>query len=256
MQEDNRRIDVVDQQGQIEQNISAFGDAAAAIFVVPDLLTPLFINPRHVTQRNGLYCLTETGTIPQRLIPQAKLDDPAQLSTVLARTLTIERMLASGVRVIVFHIHAHRKQVGGQGDVDESEFQKLRQRYPTLVLLPISQIDYKALQPKVCTATYCHYDATGLHVMGVNATQIHAAPALCHWGVKTLADESEACQTLNAFLASRNLPCLHDLVTKKNYLSQLTSLWGLFAATPQRTTEQAMMMQALEETIPSQLRSP
>jgi hypothetical protein len=94
------RTDVVNRQYSIEIKMAKHAEKGAAVFFVPSLLTPMFVNRKHVEKNaaSQLFQLKQgpeaDKTIPDGLIPQNKLDDPQQLSTVLQRVISINELLA------------------------------------------------------------------------------------------------------------------------------------------------------------------
>ena len=77
------------------------------------MLTPLCLNPDDIYRddKDGLFKFIEGKIVPDGLMPPAKAQDPAQLSTVLARTLSMQDMLKAGVTIIIAAVNSGRPRV-------------------------------------------------------------------------------------------------------------------------------------------------
>lgn len=122
------RVGVVSEQREVEEKLAA----GKAIFAVPSLLTPMFISPKYVTydEKDSLYKLntTDKSVLPAGLIPESKLQDPAQLSTVLGRVLSVHGMLARGIEITILHTQKERQKADNKpGHVDAAEIHLLTQ---------------------------------------------------------------------------------------------------------------------------------
>ncbi len=194
------RVGVVSEQREVEEKLAA----GKAIFAVPSLLTPMFISPKHVIydEKDSLYKLntTDKSVIPDGLIPESKLQDPAQLSTVLGRVLSVRNMLARGIEITILHAQKERPKADNKpGHVDAAEIHLLTQQYKNLHLKLIDEKLYEEFKTRVCAATYW-YDDKGVDAyVGIDASQINSATANHDWGVKrdhAMIDKLEALNEL------------------------------------------------------------
>lgn len=179
------RIAIVGEQRLIEESLTM----GSAIFVVQDMLTPLFISDEHVwlDAADGLYKLKndDKALIPDGLIPEEKLKDPKQLSTVLGRVLSVPAMLKSGVKITVIHVNTHRPKADKKpGLVDATNIAKLKEKYRNLHFQIIPQATYDHYKTKVCAATYCDEQSGEKVFTGIDASQINSTISQHDWGVK------------------------------------------------------------------------
>lgn len=211
--ETKNRIEVVGKQYEVEKLV-AKSTKGAAVFVVPSILTPLFISPEAVIF-DELFKLKPgyEKAIPEGLIPEEKLKDPAQLSTVLARVLAVVEMLNSGINIIVLHVDAERKKADKKmGFVDKKQVLELMNKYPKkLSFTTISDADYQRYKDKVCAATYCYNDGTGSHTVGIDATQINSATTSQNWGIRTAQEAKDKLAQLDLLLSEYHLLSTNDL---------------------------------------------
>lgn len=199
--DDKPRIPVVEAQRLIEVSLTT----GSAIFVVKDMLTPLFISHEHVylDEKDNLFKMKndEKTFIPAGLIPEEKLNDPKQLSTVLGRVLSMRAMLESGVEITVIHMNRDRPKVGNNNEfVDSTNIVKLKEQYKNLHFCIIPQETYDDYQTKVCTATYCD-EQSGVKVFkGIEANKIHSITNQHEWGVKDDNQVAGKISSLNELL--------------------------------------------------------
>lgn len=205
------RIEVVGEQHKIEKQVAS-AKKGAAVFVVPSLLTPLFISPDAVLF-DGIHKLKEGSeqAIPDGLIPEEKMKDPKQLDTVLARVLTVMAMLKAGVNVVVLHVDEERKKADKKmGFVNKKRILELTEQFAkNLLLVPIADADYQNYKDKVCAATY-YFDADKTYSIGIDATQINSAVTSQNWGVRTEAVAIAKIDNLNELLKRNNLASLQE----------------------------------------------
>jgi hypothetical protein len=186
--ESKLRLEVVGKQFEIE-NAVAQSKKGLAVFVVPTILTPMFIDPEAVTNENGLHTLKKGCGIPDGLVPEEKAKDPLQLATVLARVLSFRAMLEQGIIMIVMLVEPERKKADKKmGFVDKEQVMELVNSYPDqLHFVTISKNDYEDYEDykdKVCAATYFFYEGHSLQIVGIDATQINAPGASLNWGIR------------------------------------------------------------------------
>lgn len=133
----------------------------------------MFVNPIYVVLEDGLYKLNVDAkeAIPDGLMPEAKLQDPQQLSTVLGRVLSVRAMLDRGVDVTILH-------------VDPTEITSLKIKYKNLHLQAIGKQLYDQYKNLVCAATYRDEQSDEVTYTGIDASQINATAAHHDWGVK------------------------------------------------------------------------
>ena len=195
------RIVVVGEQRLIEESLTM----GSAIFVVQDMLTPLFISEEHVSldPADGLYKLKndDKALIPDGLIPEAKLNDPKQLSTVLGRVLSMPAMLKSGVEVTVVHVNLDRPKADNKlGFVDATNIAKLKEKYRNFHFQIIPQATYDHYKTKVCAATYCDEQSGEKVFTGIDASQINSTKSHHDWGVKPDEEVEDKVSSLNQLL--------------------------------------------------------
>lgn len=194
------RVSVVTEQREFEEKLAA----GKAVFAVPSLLTPMFISPKHVIydEKDSLYKLNtnDKSVIPDGLIPESKIQDPAQLSTVLGRVLSVRNMLERGIEITILYVQKERPKADNKvGHVDPAEIHVLTQQFKNLHLKPIEAKLYDEFKTKVCAATYW-YDDKGVDTyFGVDASQINSTTPHHEWGVKkdqAMIDKMEALNDL------------------------------------------------------------
>ncbi len=153
------RTENVNRQREIEVEVIASGKGDA-LFFVPTPLTPFYIDPNAVTQNaEGLYVLKEGYFIPDGLIPTEKQNNPAQLSTVLGRVLTVVDMLKKGIDVTVFCTTSDRPKADGKsGHVEPAHFKALQKQFSNLHIVTIPSEKYASLKDTLPAATYFFKD--------------------------------------------------------------------------------------------------
>lgn len=200
------RVEVVSEQRNVEEKLTS----GKAIFAVPSLLTPMYINPKHVIydEKDSLYKLVENDLtlIPVGLIPEAKMRDPAQLSTVLGRVISVRKMLERAIEMTILYTQKDRPKADNkEGFVDSTEINLLVQQFKNCHLVPIDAKLYDEYKTKVCAATY-FYDDNGVDTyVGIDANQINSTTANHDWGVKRDQAMVEKFEALNELLVECNL---------------------------------------------------
>jgi hypothetical protein len=127
------RVLIVGQQKEYEENlVKMSADACgnlAMMFVVPDMVTPAFVNPDDVEKSGDLWVLKEGRSIPAGLVNDTVSTDPEQLSTVLGRAITLRDMLELGARIIIYSVNESRPAKGKDGNVDNTNVKALFEKY-------------------------------------------------------------------------------------------------------------------------------
>ncbi len=210
------RIAVVGEQRLIEESLAM----GSAIFVVQDMLTPLFISEEHVwlDASDGLYKLKndDKALVPDGLIPEVKLNDQKQLSTVLGRVLSMPAMLKNGVEITVIHVNINRSKADNkQGFVDETNIAALKAKYPNLHFHIIPQDTYDHYKTKVCAATYCDEQSGEKVFTGIDASQINSTKSQHEWGVKADEKVEDKVTSLNHLLSDFHLQPITEFAALK-----------------------------------------
>lgn len=164
--ESEARKDIVGTQREIEIDVAlsrADGKLGAAIFFVPTMLTPLYINPDDVFQdSDGLFKLKEGKRLPEGLIPPEKAADPAQLSTVLGRVLSMRDMLEEGLPITVFLVNRGRPRVDNKAEnvvwAEGSLIERYKER---LKIVDITKEEYEQNKDSIAAASYLWWDQKG-----------------------------------------------------------------------------------------------
>lgn len=162
------RKKIVGEQREIEEQLAADKNGRA-IFFVKFPLTPLYISPDAVqfNEQSKLYELkpNHPDAIPAGLIPEEKLKDPEQLSTVLGRVLTLKKLEENPV--IIFYVK-HRE------NVDRTQFEVFCKKRPNFILQQIDEAkDYTPFIGKISEATYAYRDKSEASIRQcIFATQI------------------------------------------------------------------------------------
>lgn len=144
------REKIVGRQREIEEQLAR--DAKGrAVFFVNFPLTPMYINPKAVEKdpKSNLYKLKKgyEHAIPKGLIPDDKLKDPVQLSTVLGRVLSLWELKLNPV--VIFYV---KDRI-----VDSTQFSFFKENHLNFDLQPIDEeIDYKPFIGKISEATYAY----------------------------------------------------------------------------------------------------
>ena|SRR3990167_8810690 len=200
------RLDVLNAQHGIELQVAQSTDALA-VFFVPVLPTPLYIDPEAIIQNpDGLFVLKPgfENAIPDGLIPAEKQSDPLQLSTVLARVISMHQMLANGVKMMVLYVNPQRPKADHKaGFVDDAQIKSVIAR-TQLKLVSISDEIYTANKTQICAATYCFFDdAREQHIIGIDAPQIQSR------------DSASECRVLQGDAIREKTDCLNQLFAQR-----------------------------------------
>lgn len=210
------RIAVVGEQRSIEESLIK----GSAIFVVQDMLTPLFISDEHVwlDAADGLYKLKndDKGFIPNGLIPEEKLNDPKQLSTVLGRVLSMCAMLKNGVEITVIHVNMDRPKADKKGGfVDATNISSLKKAHSNLHFQIVPQATYDDYKTKVCAATYCDEQSGEKVFTGIDASQINSTKSQHDWGKKVNEQVENKISSLNDLLNDVGLQPIFESTSYK-----------------------------------------
>ncbi len=201
--EPQKRIEVVGTQYDIEKT-AAQADKAAMVFFVPTAkLTPLMINPDDVYQdkADGLFKLKTGAKLPAGLMPAEKANDPAQLSTVLARVTSLDALRKKGVRLAIFAKSANREQVGNPGvEVDVSQNALLKKYEKNTVIYILGESLYKVFEKNVASASYMWTIGGKTEMATVSATQINAPNVTNNFGIATGPAAAPQIKNVNALL--------------------------------------------------------
>lgn len=203
------RISTVNDQAKIEEDIIASSELATAVFCVPTPLTPLYIAKEEIflDKTDGLYKIRNAELIPNGLIPEDKLNDPKQLSTVLRRVLTIHGMLEKGMKVVVLCKALDRPSLTDkQKMVVDSALKMAQAQYPDqLILRKIEKIP-----DNINAANY--FLASGQDTT-ISAGQMgHAIASGDNWGVHPKSIDYR--QAVNAMLGQVGLEEVDALITQ------------------------------------------
>lgn len=203
------RISTVNDQAKIEEDIIASSELATAVFCVPTPLTPLYIEKKDIflDEADGLYKIRKAELIPNGLIPEDKLKDPKQLSTVLRRVLTIHGMLEKGMKVVVLCTALDRPSlINTQNMVVDSALEMAQAQYPDqLILRKIKQI------PKNINAA--NYFLASSQDITISAAQMgHAIASGDNWGVHPKSIDYR--KAVNALLEEVKLESVDALITQ------------------------------------------
>jgi hypothetical protein len=205
--EANMRLAVVGEQYQIESSVAQSRNGVA-IFVVPTIPTPMFIDPEAVIW-DQVFKLKQgfENAIPTGLIPEEKANNPQQLSTVLARVLSVNAMLNAEIKVIVMHVEAERLKADNKmGFVDKKQVVKLQNEFSDhLFFKEISKADYEKYKDNICAATYCYFDRFTVQTVGIDATQINTPNIPHKWGVRHEEEVKNKVTMLNNLLINYEL---------------------------------------------------
>ncbi len=196
------RVAVVSEQREIEEKLKS----GKAVFVVPSLLTPMFINSKYVRydESDSLFKLNtdDMSVIPDGLIPEAKMKDPAQLSTVLGRVLSVRGMLDRGIEVTILYHQVDRPKASNSAEhVDSHEIETMKKQYQNLHLKVIEQKRYEDFKTRVCAATFWHDEDGVDNYIGIDASQVNTQTAHHDWGVKRDLGMIDKIEALNELLA-------------------------------------------------------
>ncbi len=180
--EPQKRIDVVGSQYELECKVAKadIGEdtgerLAVAIFIVPSMATPFYLNPDDVYQdeADGLFKLQKGAEVPVGLIPADKLEKPAQLSTVLARVLSVRDMLDADVQVDIITLEKDRPRVDGCGTVEAVEGSLMERYEGKFRLFEVGQCFFNSVKNFVGAANY-HYMKDGeFKTAAIFASQIN-----------------------------------------------------------------------------------
>lgn len=166
---EKNRLIVIERQRCIENDMKR-GDEA--VFFVPSMLTPLFINPDDIEfdPQDNLFKLKPGKTLPKGLIPADKASNPAELSAVLGRAVSIQKMLKSGVKITVLIEKQDRSQVGNATEnVDDTQIKLIQEKYPNFRVYVLPEGVYEENKNGICAATYFKEN----RIVGIRASQIH-----------------------------------------------------------------------------------
>ncbi|MDD3029101.1 MAG: hypothetical protein PHS57_02300 [Alphaproteobacteria bacterium] len=158
MNEPQKRIEIVGSQYEIEGDVArADKGTANATFFLPTMATPFFFNPDDIyqDQGDGLFKLKEGAKVPDGLMPLEKANDPAQLSTVLARVLSVQAMFDAGVSITIVAVNAGRPRVDDPTTnvlpADGSLLERYSGQFKTLL---IAEKGYDRIKDSVGAANY------------------------------------------------------------------------------------------------------
>jgi len=206
--EPQKRIEIV---GIVQRKVEfavAKAKKAAAVFFVPTMLTPLYLNPDDVflDNKDGLYKLknfnpddivcvgedankkktyqlapgvasTSMAAFLGELMPLEKAKDPAQLSTVLGRVISMHEMLEAGVPVAILTTNMGRPKLNNPDALVEVLPGSVLARHDNRITrVVISDGLYKLLKDKIAAATYKLLNENGAErTVNIFASQINAA---------------------------------------------------------------------------------
>lgn len=168
MPEPEKRIEIVNKQHAIEMKLES-DRTANVVFFLELLPTPMSISPDAVyfNSEKQLYEIKEDpkykNAIPKGLIPEQKLNDPKQLSTVLARSLSLWNLTG---KVWVFYTK-------DRGIEDHAQIEAFKQAHTEFILKIISTETYKSFKDKETpAATYVSEENAEWVWQCIQATQI------------------------------------------------------------------------------------
>lgn len=155
--------------------------------LVKSMVTPMHVPLDMIEENGGLWVLKDDAELPEGLVKPEVIKDPAALSTVLGRRVTLENLLKTGrFHMVVVTIDANRKQIGSDAYIDDAEVQELLEAYPDQILVrKVSKEEYDNFDkanPPVPAATY---ESNGAFPTAhtVMAAQANEDPTLARaWG--------------------------------------------------------------------------
>ncbi|MCH9643339.1 MAG: hypothetical protein K0U29_03865 [Gammaproteobacteria bacterium] len=162
------REETVGAQQRFEAGLAAKGklvcSKTAAVFLVRNMLTPLFVNPDEVHQNDsGLWVVNEGCKLPMGLVTDEILSDPAKLSTVLGRAVTLRQVLDQGAHILILMVDGDRPTVDKSANVDDRNLEQCLEKYKQQIIVrQITQGEYEEYSDVrgVAAATY-HYSVGG-----------------------------------------------------------------------------------------------
>ncbi|MEN9917382.1 MAG: hypothetical protein RLY40_1321 [Pseudomonadota bacterium] len=231
------REKIVNEQYEIE--IGMFeSKKGASVFVTPSCVTPLYIAEEDLENiKEIMHYLTEHAdnkdstdfeervtdlirVIPDGLIREDIIRNPALLNTVIERVESVSMLLKAGMPMVNLCVDRNRKKVNSKTEiVDDSNVKALEKKYTNLQIVSISQEQYDHYKEQVCAASYCYSDT---HILkGVNATQVNAPKDKPNpWNIL----EGEAIKLpvakLDELLHTMGLPSLEDMAEKKEAIAE------------------------------------
>lgn len=216
------RKKVVGEQREIEEEFAHDGNGSA-VFFVEFPLTPMYINPDVIEKdpKSELYVLKPDckDPIPKGLIPDDKLQNPEQLSTVLGRVLSLWKLKKQNV--IIFYLKDRE-------EVDTTQFERFKKEHPNFDLQQIEEVEYKGFFEKIAAATYAYHDKSR-HLLErcVFATQAIKPDKPSRWEVLKDLNAQEPIIELNKLLVKYK----KDPIPLPHSIGRLTSQ-GLFRFSP------------------------
>jgi|GEM_PF-4851286 hypothetical protein len=175
--EPQKRIEIVGSQYEIELEV-AKALRAAVVFFVPTMLTPLFFNPDDIyfDEKDKLFKLGDGVEVPTGLMPPEKANDPAQLSTVLARVKPMWKMMKKiNIFITIVTANMERPQIGNkEADVIPMRNALLKHK-DWMNIIRIDQEWFNENKEQIPAASYVWLDNTGkVRLATIFASQICA----------------------------------------------------------------------------------
>ncbi|MGC1853960.1 MAG: hypothetical protein WA659_01080 [Candidatus Aquirickettsiella sp.] len=230
--EPESRVKIVGEQHEFEVKL-ALDTNGRAVFFVPSPLTPLYINPEAVqfNEQSNLYELKpdHRDAIPEGLIPEKKLKNPTQLSTVLARVLSLWELKQNPV--IIFYVQ-DRTYDEGRKKVDDSHLKAYlnKDEHPYCKLVKITKAEYDAFKAKnLSEAIYSFHDKDGALIqVCIYATQINKPELTSNWLILTGQDAQPIIKNANELLVNHGEEPIPPLETH----AQVAGKSSLFTPLP------------------------
>ncbi len=204
------RINIVGQQRKIEEEF-VNDPKGRAFFLVKNLLTPLYIDPNAVEYdpESNLFIIKPgfEQAIPKHLISKEVLEDPRQLSTVLGRVLSLNKLQKNSV--LVFYI---KERI----NVDTKAYERFKMNHANFKFIEISEEIYQSFKEiliqekkeEVAEATYVYHQAESnnkLFEQCIFATQANNPAARSRWEILKGTDTTPAIKALNQLLEKHKL---------------------------------------------------
>ncbi len=200
--EPQSRKKIVGKQHEFELHL-VLDTNGRAVFFVPSPLTPLYINPEAVqfNEQSSLYELKpdHKDAIPEGLIPEEKLKDPTQLSTVLGRVLSLWELRENSVIIFYFKDRIYDE---GRKKVDDSQLKTFLNKRKNYKLIEIAEDVYNEFKLKnLSEATYAYSDKNRALIRAcIYAVQINTPNLPSNWKIVEGRDTQPIIKNVNELL--------------------------------------------------------
>jgi hypothetical protein len=203
--EPESRKRVVGKQHEIEEQL-ARDKNGRAVFFVNFPLTPMYISPDAVEQdpESDLFIIRPgfEHAIPEGLIPDAKVKNTEQLSTVLGRVLSLSKLEKNPV--IIFYVEDRK-------NVDDHQFKTFISQHDNFKLINITKDEYDEYKAKkISEATYAYHDENDQPIRScIFATQIINPNLPSDWQILEGQDTQATITHLNELLKRHHQEPIH-----------------------------------------------